>query len=74
MFSQLKKYKLRANREKCAFFRVSLKFLGHLITPEGIKANPSKLDGISKFSAPRNLRNLKTFLTNMVQKICTRFC
>lgn len=44
------------------FFCEKIKFLGHLITPEGILTNPEKIEAISKMVPPRNVRHLKTFL------------
>ena len=43
VFTILKRHKLRMNEAKCAL-GVSLgKFLGHLVTRRGIKANPKQI-------------------------------
>lgn len=62
LFKQLNKYNLRANRDKCVFFRTSVKFLGHIIAENGIHPNPDKISAISKMIPPKNLSHLKTFL------------
>ena len=39
-----------------------MKFLGHLITPQGIRPLPSKVEAISNFPIPTSKRQLKRFL------------
>ena len=34
------------NKEKCEFDKTTIKFLGHIITPEGISPNPSKITAV----------------------------
>ena len=41
MFEILRQHKLRLNVEKCLFGVGAGKFLGYLITNQGIKANPN---------------------------------
>lgn len=47
--------------EKCKFGVSELKFLGHVITKEGISADPEKIKSIVNFSSPRNRKQLKSF-------------
>src|SRR5216683_3162350 len=42
---------------KCEFEKTSIKFLGWLITQEGITIDPSKVAGLLQW--PRQLRNIK---------------
>lgn len=46
LFQHLRKYKLRANREKCRFACSEVKYLGHIITTKGIKMDPGKIEAI----------------------------
>ena len=41
---------LKLNRNKCQFRKDSIVFLGHIISSEGIRVNPSKTDAITKIS------------------------
>lgn len=48
--------------EKCKFFQTSIKFLGHIVTPEGVKIDPAKLDTVQSFPCPRNKRDVQSFI------------
>ncbi|CAK1542499.1 unnamed protein product [Leptosia nina] len=62
IFDKLKEYNLRANRNKCKFGCSEIKYLGHLIIPEGIKADPEKVSAIQNLPPPKNLKQLISFL------------
>ncbi len=55
---------------KCCFSQRSIKFLGHVISPEGISADPEKTQAIQKFQTPQNITELQRFLgmTNQLAK------
>ena len=53
---------LRINPEKCDFCRTELKYLGHMVTAQGIKTDPDKVQAILSIPAPTNLRELRRFL------------
>ena len=50
------------NWEKSSFLQKEIYFLGFIITPEGIQANPDKVESILKFPEPRNIKQLQSFL------------
>lgn len=62
VFTKLREYNLRANREKCKFGCTKIKYLGHLIVPEGIKADPDKVSAVTDRPEPKNLKQLISFL------------
>lgn len=62
VFDRLEMYNLRINREKSCFARESVKFLGHVIVPGGIKTDPEKTLAIADMTAPQNVKQVKTFL------------
>ena len=47
---------------KCLFASDRTKYLGHVISGEGIAPDPAKVESIVKFPAPRNLKELRRFL------------
>ena len=50
------------NHEKCSFGQCRIKFLGHVIDPEGISADPDKLKAMTEMEAPKNITELRRFL------------
>lgn len=62
VFRRLKAANLRLNPEKCQFGKRSLKYLGHLVTPQGIRTDPDKVAAILTIPAPTNVRALRRFL------------
>ena len=61
VFQRLKDYGLRINAEKCEFAVNEIKFLGHIVTPEGIKPNPEKVEAILSYKEPIVAQDLKRF-------------
>lgn len=62
VFERLRKCGLNINIAKCEFGKDNLTFLGHLITKEGLKPLPSKVDAIKDFKLPTQAKDLKRFL------------
>ncbi|CAK1597815.1 unnamed protein product [Parnassius mnemosyne] len=62
VFDRLRQFGLRANREKCSFACTEVNYLGHLLTPEGIKPDETKIQAILTMKEPTNVKQLKTFL------------
>ena len=62
IFRWLEHFGLKMKREKCAFFKKHIQYLGHLISEEGFKPLPEKLESIRKMPAPKNAKEVKQFL------------
>ena len=56
------------NPEKCEFAKTEIKFLGHLITQNGIQADPEKTTVIAKLKPPENITELRRFLGMVNQR------
>jgi len=59
--------RLRANRlyakpEKCLFFKDSVEFLGHIISKDGIKTDPTKIEAIQNWPIPKSKTDVRSFL------------
>ena len=63
---------LTLNSEKLKLRQSQVPFIGHLLTAEGLKPDPSKVQAIVDYPVPTNLAELKTFL-GMVQYLA-KFC
>ncbi|XP_055612924.1 uncharacterized protein K02A2.6-like [Uranotaenia lowii] len=50
------------NKEKCVIGQPEVLFLGHVISAEGIRPSPSKVESLLSFRAPVNVNEVKSFL------------
>nr|CAD2171880.1 unnamed protein product [Meloidogyne enterolobii] len=62
LFERIQKYGLKIQLEKCNFFKPELKFLGHIVSAEGIKPDPKKKAIIQKLPRPQNIKELKSVM------------
>ncbi|KAK2702145.1 hypothetical protein QYM36_019275, partial [Artemia franciscana] len=53
---------VRFNRDKCIFDALSIPYFGHLLTTEGIKADPEKTKAIANMPAPESHEQLQVLL------------
>ena len=62
VFNRLATSNLKIQPDKCEFLRKEVAYLGHVVTPEGIKPNPAKIEAVVNFPQPRNPKEIKQFL------------
>ena len=53
---------LKLNKDKCTFGARELTFLGHIISAEGVKPDPRKVEAITKMPIPTNKTELQRFM------------
>jgi transposase InsO family protein len=58
----LEKVNLKVQLDKSEFLKKEVAFLGHIVTDEGVKPNPNKIETIKKWPIPTNQKELKGFL------------
>ena len=58
----LKEAGLKVKLSKCQFAQTAVKYLGHIVSADGVRPNPGKVDSIVKFPSPKNVDELKTAL------------
>ncbi|GJV29216.1 reverse transcriptase domain-containing protein, partial [Tanacetum coccineum] len=58
----LKKEKLYTKFSKCEFWLREVQFLGHVINGNGIHINPSKIEAVKNWKAPRTPTEVRSFL------------
>ena len=46
VMSRLQRAGLKLNREKCKFFQLRIKFLGHIVSGKGIESDPEKVRAV----------------------------
>ena len=59
---RLQEAKLTVKLSKCDFFKPSVKYLGHIVSAEGLKPQPEKIETISNMPRPQTVRQLQSFL------------
>ena len=62
VFMKIRESGLKLNKTKCQIRKQSIVFLGHIISSEGIKTDPSKIEAISKMPLPRSVSELQRSL------------
>ena len=58
----LRKHNLHARPEKSSFHEDSIEYLGVIISPKGVAMDKGKVDVILAWPAPRNVKELQSFL------------
>ena len=53
---------LKINQIRREFFREKVHFLGHMVSREGIQADPEKTSTVNKYPVPKNATEVKRFL------------
>ena len=62
LLMQLEKYNLKVRIEKCSFGQTELEFLGHIVSGEGIKPSPKKIEALQKMPYPQTIKQLQSQL------------
>ena len=60
----LKEAEVILNDQKCEFSETSIKFLGHIVSHQGIKVDPDKIDAIVNMSSPIDITTFKKIFGN----------
>ena len=71
----LRKNKLYCKESKCEFFKTEVAFLGHVISGEGVKADPRKVQAVVDWPQPENVKQVRSFLglANYYRRYVARF-
>ncbi|XP_071714075.1 uncharacterized mitochondrial protein AtMg00860-like [Rutidosis leptorrhynchoides] len=58
----MREHSLFAKKSKCIFMTLSVEYLGHVISAQGVATDPSKLEAIAKWALPKTIKQLCGFL------------
>ena len=58
----LRTHPLYAKLSKCEFWLNSVSFLGHVISKEGVRVDPKKVEAVSNWPRPTNVTEIRSFL------------
>ena len=59
---RLQEHKLYCKLSKCNFFTTSIPYLGHVITPNGVSMDPSKVACVQDWPVPSSVVEIQSFL------------
>ncbi len=59
---KLKACNLHLKFSKCHFFRKEIKYLGHILSSEGIRPDPGKISVLQNWEMPRSVLGVQQFL------------
>ena len=62
VLTKLTEVGLRLRPRKCFFARTEIKYLGHTITPSGVKPNDAKVKAVQEYPQPKSAQDIKAFL------------
>lgn len=70
VLQRLKDVNLKARQHKCHFFKSELKYLGHIVSRNGLKPDSTKVQAISEWPMPNTVYDVRSFLglTNYFRK------
>ncbi len=62
VLTRLREFGLKLSPEKCVFFQTSVRYLGHVVSRNGVETDPEKIAALKTWPVPKNLRELRSFL------------
>ena len=62
VFLRFRLANLKINSKKCHFFCREVKYLGHVISEQGITTDPDKINAVKNWPIPRNKKQVRGFL------------
>ena len=58
----LREHQLYAKFSKCEFWLDQVTFLGHVVSKDGIKVDPKKIEAVMDWQRPRSVTEIRSFL------------
>lgn len=62
VLNHLKEYGLKLSEEKCTFLQTSVRYLGHIVSQNGMESDSQKIETIKTWASPKSLKELCSFL------------
>ena len=75
LFLKCKKFDISLNPKKSNFALEESKLLGHIISKDGIKIDPHRIDAIQKIAIPRTKKEIQSFIgkVNFLRRFISSF-
>lgn len=62
VLERLREYGLKLSPDKCRFFQTAVRYLGHIVSRDGVKTDPEKVEALKTWPRPQTLKELQSFL------------
>jgi len=62
VFQLLQQHGIRIKLSKCSFVQQQLKYLGHIISGDGVATDPKKIQDVQQWPVPTNVKDVRGFL------------
>jgi hypothetical protein len=58
----LKRANLKLSPKKCDLFKDCVVFLGHVVSADGTTTDPAKIESVTNWPIPKNVRQVRSFI------------
>ena len=62
LFDKLRYANLTLKPKKCRLFQTEVAYLGHVVSPDGISTDPSKIVAVQNWDVPKSVKDVRSFL------------
>jgi len=62
VFDRLRQANLKLKPKKCKVFQRSVEYLGHIVSPDGLRTDPKKILAVQDWPTPKTVRDVRSFL------------
>ena len=62
VFARIRTAGLKLKPSKCSLFQLETNYLGHIISADGVKTDPKKVEDVKNFAQPRNVKDVQVFM------------
>ncbi|PIK48383.1 hypothetical protein BSL78_14743 [Apostichopus japonicus] len=66
VLEKAKDHNLKLNKDKCKIGLTEIKYIGHILTKDGMKPDPDKIEAVTQLPKPESRKDLERFL-GMIQ-------
>ena len=75
VFTRLRNANIRLKPTKCSFACSEVEYLGHVVSRDGIRPDPSKIKAVEEFPIPRCTKDVRSFLclANYYRRFINKF-
>ncbi len=62
VFERIRAAQLKLKAKKCSLFQKETLYLGHVVSSEGVKCDPAKIEAVKNWREPRTVKQVRSFL------------